>query len=491
MGQEGWARLLPIRWDAIYLNKPPGLHWLIGSLSHGLGKAEWTMRLIPCLASTLAVPLLVRLRQELADPKNDPCHDRRSAWLSGLILMTLLPMARHGRLAMLDGSLVTCSLLFWWGWLRSRKLASAGLLAGLGGSGILLLKPPALVGFVLIAMLIGLAELHFGSLPQRPKRSRRRAVWFAVGLLPGLSWHLWHISQRGADAFHMWGGQGMARVTTVLGDKSGAWVMPLTEVLEGGWPWLLLFPAGVSWAWRHRHTRTGCWELGLMLGAAALVLPLQTQLPWYSHLLWAPLTLLFAEGLNAMVFQGHLRWVAQVWACLGGLMLIVGVLLNFVQVAIGIPSSTPLFVGAGLLTGGLALQRHRPPTRKQGLTLLIAGWSLGLLMFWQSGSWLWEINETWDPRPIASHIHQLPANAFVARDGAEHPALDWYAGRAIPRHRPAQLKDQDYWLISNRPPAHCRADDKQADPLTSEWALWFCPAHPPAPSLSPMPKTTP
>lgn len=493
MGQEGWARLLPIRWDGIYLNKPPGLHWLIGTLSHGLGRSDWSLRLIPCLTSSLAVPLVVLLREELAKPTTTTkSHDNgRSAWLSGLILMTLLPMARHGRLAMLDGTLVSCSLLLWWGWLRSRKVAAAGLLAGLGGSGILLLKPPALMGFVLIALLIGLAEHWVGALPAGRTRLYKRASWWGLGLLPGLSWHAWHISQRGAEGLHMWGGQGLARVTSVVGENSGAWVMPLTEVLEGGWPWLLLFPAGVSWAWRHRHTRTGCWELGLLLGAAALVLPLQTQLPWYSHLLWAPLSLLCAEGLNAMVNQGQHNWVAWSWAGLGGVLLIGGGVLTVTGVDIGIPSATPLLAGTGLLAGGLALSRQRTGQRRQGLNLLIAGWSLALLMFWQSGSWLWELNETWDPRPIASQVRALPADALIVRDGPEHPALDWYSEQPIGRHQPSKLQGKSYWLISSTPPSRCTTPAEQQPPSPGEWSLWFCPDPGAASSVAPMPKQTP
>ena len=118
---------------------------------------------------------------------------------------------------------------------------------------------------------------------------------------PWRIWHLWHLWQRGSDALVMWGGQGFGRVTQVVGDNSGAWVMPLTEVLEGGWPWILLLPSGVYWAWRHRKTSTGLWELGLLVGSALMVLPLRTQLPWYSHLLWPPIALLCGETLAGLL----------------------------------------------------------------------------------------------------------------------------------------------------------------------------------------------
>ena len=99
----------------------------------------------------------------------------------------------------------------------------------------------------------------------------------------------------------MWGGQGLSRVAGVVGDSTGAWVMPITEVLEGGWPWLLLLPLGLRWAWSERQQSSGHWELGLLLGSCALVLPLRSQLPWYSHLLWPAIALLCAEGLHQLL----------------------------------------------------------------------------------------------------------------------------------------------------------------------------------------------
>ena len=108
--------LLPMKWQQPYLNKPPGLHAPMGRLIRAQGEDETLVRLLPALLSPLAVPLIVLLRRDLGGPER-----QRRALLAGVVLMTLLPMARHGRLAMLDGTLVSCSLLLWWGWLRARQ----------------------------------------------------------------------------------------------------------------------------------------------------------------------------------------------------------------------------------------------------------------------------------------------------------------------------------------------------------------------------------
>lgn len=484
MGQDGLERLLPIRWDGNYLNKPPGLHWLIGAMSQCFGRAEWALRLVPALLSTLAVPLIVLLRQELAvtcgKGSDGRRNDERSAWLAGLILMTLLPMARQGRLVMLDGVQLSCALLLWWGWLRSLREPWIGLLAGLGSSGVLLSKPPALLGFLVIPIVIGLAENQLVPNSERSNRARihwsTRFSWVLLGLVPGISWHAWNFNQRGDQAWHMWGAQGLARVTTVLGDKSGAWVMPLTEVLEGGWPWLLLLPSGLIWAWRCRHRRVGCWELGLLIGCSAMVLPLKTQLPWYSHLLWPPIALLCAESLNELLENQRHRWIAGCWAGLGAILILAASLLQFKVIAIAVPPSPALLAGAGLLVGGISLQSTSKNRRRQGLTVLLCGWSLGLLFLWQSGSWLWELNETWDPRPIAARIRTLPASALVLREGNEHPALDWYSERKIARISESSHPAGEFWLISNQFQERCQMFDA-AKPFDSEiWGLWFCPA---------------
>ena len=281
--------LLPMKWERSYLNKPPGLHWPMGQLIRSTGGQEMVVRLLPALFSSLAIPLIVLLRRSLGGQGRD-----HSALLSGIVLMTLLPMARHGRLAMLDGTLVSCSLLLWWGWLGCRQSFGRALLAGLACSGILLLKPPAILGFGAIALLAGGSGLH-------PRG--RRWLSFILGLLPGVSWHLWHWLIRSDDAFLMWGGQGLARLTTTVGDGFGWWT-PWAELLEGGWPWLLLLPAGIGWAWSHRQEKAARWQLVLLLGSAVMVLPLRTQLPWYSHLLWPPIALLCAEGLHQMLEHG-------------------------------------------------------------------------------------------------------------------------------------------------------------------------------------------
>ena len=116
------------------------------------------------------MPLILLLRRQLGGTDAN-----RKALLTALILMTLLPMARHGRLAMLDGTLVSSALLLWTGWLSSRRVPWHGLGAGLGASAVLLLKPPAVLGFLLITAAISIVDrclLYTSPSPRDVEESR-------------------------------------------------------------------------------------------------------------------------------------------------------------------------------------------------------------------------------------------------------------------------------------------------------------------------------
>ncbi len=70
-------------------------------------------------------------------------------------------------------------------------------------------------------------------------------------------------------------------------------------------------------AWKQRHLSAGRWPLGLQLGMAVAVLPLRTQLPWYSHILWLPFALLCAPALAQLVASGKPKAVSWLWLLLG------------------------------------------------------------------------------------------------------------------------------------------------------------------------------
>jgi 4-amino-4-deoxy-L-arabinose transferase-like glycosyltransferase len=202
--------LLPSLWGEPYRNKPPGAHWLIAGLIQlwrgggapaGALPPEWLIRLAPALGSSLLSPLLVLVQWQLRPGR------RADALWTGAIALTLLPLARHAHLAMLDGLQLTAMATLWLGLLLAqpsgRQPLAAGLLAGLAGTGLLLLKAPVLLPVLLVALLLRWAD---GDLQWR--HWRWLLLGLALGLLPGLAWHGWHLLWRGDAALVMWAARG-------------------------------------------------------------------------------------------------------------------------------------------------------------------------------------------------------------------------------------------------------------------------------------------
>ncbi|MCP9851096.1 glycosyltransferase family 39 protein [Cyanobium sp. Morenito 9A2] len=433
--------LLPTIWGNDYLNKPPGLHWLIAAViscwRHLSGAPvsalppEWVVRLAPALLSTLVVPLGGLVQWQLRPGQ------RTAALATAAILLTLLPVMRQGRLAMLDGAQLSAMALLWWALLRSRRgqrVWANGAVAGLGGSALLLLKAPIL----LPALLAGFLGLAFDPTPG-PKRWRWLLAGLVVGLLPGLAWHAYHGLMRGQGALWLWGGDGVGRVLLEAGEGSSlGWRVPLLKVLEGGWPWLPLWPIAVGMAWRQRQCPWGRWCLVLQAVMATSILPLRTQLPWYSHPLWLPFALLCAAPLADLLRPGGrggvLRRLPWFWMVLGGVLLAAGAVANLPdQAALAPYRWLPLPAGAGLLGGGWLLLKPAESPRRKGLLLLIGGWWLSLLLLGTSPLWNWELNERWSVLPAATLAAGGGAPVYMDGDAAERPSLRWYAQREVRR----------------------------------------------------------
>jgi 4-amino-4-deoxy-L-arabinose transferase-like glycosyltransferase len=490
LSRQPWPeRLWPTYWGEPYLNKPPGLHWLVAAAIDAWrafpGAAPqvlpppWLLRLIPALIASLLPPLLALLQWRLRP------GDRLAALLTGAIALTLLPLARHGHLLMLDGGQLVAMVLLWWAVLgagtgAARRNLNSGLVAGLAASALLLLKAP-----VALPVLAGTLLLRGLEKDLRRRHWAALAVGLAVGLLPGLAWHGGHLLVRGEDALSMWLGQGFARVGAAIEGNSGGPLTPVLEVLEGGWPWLPLWPFGMALAWRQRRSRAGLWSLGLTLLTAAMVLPLRTQLPWYSLLLWPPFALVCAPVLAWLVRRDRpqsppgsvlVAGVPRFWMLLGGLLLLVGLAAALFGLAVppaaplpptaaGLPSAgaelapalrflapAALLLGSGLLLGGWLLQAAAEPRRRQGLGLLLLADGLALALLFASPLWLWELNENW---PVADGLALLQS-ADAGSDGGEvrlwrqgeRPSLSWYAQAHIRPEDHINLEaGQTIWLL--------------------------------------------
>ena len=472
---KGEAWLLPTLWNEPYLNKAPGLHLIIATLiglttPQGL-PSEWTIRIAPALLSSLIVPLGGLLQWQLRP------GDRDSCLATSAILLTLLPIARHGRLAMLDGTQLTVMAVLWIGLLRlhrARHPAGIGLLTGLAASGMLLLKAPLL----LPTAAAGLAAVALGR-EWRHWRWISAAPTLLIGILPGIAWHLWHAWQRGTSALWLWGGDGAGRVLLDAGEGSDlGWRVPLIELLEGGWPWLLLFPIALLGAWCVRQSRWGYWSLGTLAVLAAAILPLRTQLPWYSHPLWLPFALLCAPLLAWMVnrmpwpsgpvpMRRYLALIPALWAGLGVLLLIIGLAsLTPAAAALSDYRSPALTLGASWCIGGSLLMHDMQTRRRLGALSLVLGNVAALALVFHSPLWLWELNESWAVRPVAEITASKDGSPIRLKGFNERPSLNWYAQQRIRRE---QSDDGKNLRLSDQPQPGCRLLGKAGD-----WTLSDC-----------------
>ena len=445
--QRPWPDVLfPVFWGDPYLNKPPGLHLLIAAAirlwraANGAAPQalppEWVLRLVPAVLSSTVVPL-VGLVQARLRPRQPAV-----ALASAAMALTLMPLARHGRLVMLDGSQLAAILLLWWALLspvpQRGSLLLHGALTGLAGSALLLLKAPLALPVLAGSLLLRACDRDLG---------KRHWPWLlaglVIGLLPGLAWHGAHVLVRGPDALEMWLGQGFARLHQRIEGHSGGPAMPITEVLEGGWPWLALWPSAMGLAWRERHTHAGRWSLGTTLLTAALVLPLSTQLPWYSLLLWPPMLLSCAPVLVWLVdrtpelrpgWPALTRQVPKFWALLGTL-LGVFALVAFTNGGQSLRPLAPVAAagGVGLLAGGAWLLARQQRRRLAGAILLIAGLWGALLALLSGPLWLWELNESWPVLPVASAVRRHPEGSAQLWQLEERPSLNWYVGQRVRR----------------------------------------------------------
>ncbi len=487
------ANLLPTLWGEPYLNKPPLLHSLIaaaiglwrgvvGLEAAGQVPPEWVVRALPALASSLIVPLLALVQWRLRP------GDRLAAICTAAVALTLLPLMRHGRLAMLDGSLISAMALQWWAVLslpqdpQPAEQRRWGLIAGGAASAILLLKAPASLPLLLGACLLLGWERRW-----RPRQWLPLLGWIAIGLMPGLLWHGWHLLDRGPEGLTMWGSQGLARVVSSLEGHSGGWMVPVTEVLEGGWPWLSLWPLAMVMALQQRQSRWGFWSLGLTLITAAAVLPLRTQLPWYSHLLWPS----FALSVGPLLAQLIQRNSSRSWICtrvlpwVPWLWILAGAGLLAVHRQLPLPMAVSLPVAFALLAGGSLLISRQQRWRLWGAVVLVTLLWLALFDLFASRIWLWELAETWSVPPVTAWMKpRLGADgaAPLLLQGDERPSLSWYLDREVitgaKARRQLRRGDQQQWVLSDEDPStpelSCGLAEQASDTTPQGPDLYSC-----------------
>lgn len=413
-----------------YLNKPTLMHWLMAQCFAIGGVNEWMARFPGALLSALSVPVLYSIGREVFSR-------RTPAIFAALIYLTLLPVVRHGRLAMLDGALVCFCLVMVYCLLRSRRDLRWGLGVGVG-FGLMCLTKGA-VGILLGAIALGFV------LWDTPRLLTSAYLWIGMilGSAPVALWY-WMQWQRYGSAFIGINlvDQSFSRLwQSVEGNQGAIWYY-LLELLKYTLPWLIFLPQAFKLAWENRNW--GWAKLVLVWsGAYLLVISLmQTKLPWYIMPLYPALALVSGAMLSQVWDVGdfygvkHLsRWRYPIaWTVLFGLLAVVG---WAGSVYLGILSAQPqlhlsMLLGAIALTFTVAtilLLQHD----SQFILVLLWGTYMTLGMGMLSPYWLWELQESFAVKPVAALLQQhTPTGQEVASSyPSSRPSLNFYSDRVV------------------------------------------------------------
>lgn len=185
----------------------------------------------------------------------------------------------------------------------------------------------------------------------------------------------------------------------------------------------------------------------------------RTKLPWYGYPLYAPMALACGAFLWARTVpaQGPWRWYA---AFLGAAALLLAA--AFVALWRLVPEADAAVLGAVLIVGATAASGAWLALRDSaGLRwLLPGGLYLGLLVFFLSPVWNWEVAEDFPVRPLAEAIRRSvpPAERVFVAHPHSRPSLNYYAGREVAPTGPAGfdvLQAGDFLAVPDgtQPPA--------------------------------------
>ncbi|MBD2387949.1 ArnT family glycosyltransferase [Cylindrospermum sp. FACHB-282] len=408
------AWLYPTLSGEAYHNKPPLIHLLI-ALSYSLGGVnEWTTRLPSAVLTALGVPLLF-LVGRLVFTETLP------ALFAALVYLTMLPVVRHGRLAMLDGVSVTFFLMLLFCLVKARHHQRWALGVGICLGLITLTKGMIVLLLGAIAFLFLLADGQLALL----KSSYLWAGMFFGNALP-LAWYIAQWQHYGGNFLQVnFQVQTFNRLVQSVEGHSGPPWYYLIELLKYAFPWLLFLPGGFYLAWKKRHTTWGCLVLIGMIVYLGTISLMKTKLPWYVMPVYPFLALAMGAKLSEVWQQRHFRgrtWVvflaAIAIASLGGCVYFVISESQPVLIALSIVLAISMGIAAWLVKKG----------DRQFIPVLFSGMYLVLALLMSSQSWIWELNEAFPVKPVAALIQAniSPRTKIYTSFGYSRPSLDFY-----------------------------------------------------------------
>jgi 4-amino-4-deoxy-L-arabinose transferase-like glycosyltransferase len=453
-GEADW--LYPTLHGVPYLNKPPLVHLFISWMYNLGGIEEWTARFPSAFLTAASVPILYWLGLELF-------YQRTPAIFSALVYLTLLPVVRHGRLAMLDGTVLFLMILMVGCVLRSRRDLRYALASGLAFGFLCLTK-----GLILGLLLGGIAI--FFLVWDTPRLLKSRFFWLGIslGCIPVLYWYSAQWIDQG-EAFITTNlfSQSLRRIWQPVESNQGNIFYYLFEILKYSLPWLIFWIPGLYFSWQNRHFSWGkliiVWTGVYLLAISAM----STKLPWYVLPIYPAFALAVGAYITEVWREGNRetgRWSIQlhhhpdmisplpdklwpIFAVLAGVSWVACFYLNNLIPLIPVSGvDLPLKLTATALaltltsSAFLMIQKDR-----QFIIILIWGLYVSLFLFCTSIHWVWELAEDYPVKPVAELIQtHTPVNAKVyTSHPTSRPSLNFYSDRKV---QPRDFEElQQYW----------------------------------------------
>ena len=424
-----------------FLLKPPLMQWLIAVCYHIGGVQEFTTRFPGAFLTALGVPLLYLIGR-LAFRENLP------ALFSALVYLTLLPVVRHGRLAMLDGMTISFFLLLLFCILKARDNKKYALGIGFCLGLITLTKGMLVVVLAGIAGLFILANKQLAIL-------KNPFLWIGMllGNAPAIAWYFAQWQHYG-DIFLQvhFQSQAFDRLGKAVEGNTGPVWYYLLEVIKYGFPWLLFLPGGLYLSWKNRDTAWGCLTLIGTIVYFAIVSLMGTKLPWYIMPVYPFLALAIGANLSYIWQVGKFR--NRFLMGFFGFLVIVG-LAGCVYFSMF--DKQPLLIVMSIILAitmvitSLLINQHN----RQFISVLLTGMYLVLALLMSSQSWIWELNEKFPVVPVATLIKDNvpPGTQIYTSFPDSRPSLDFYSDCKIIPASIADLQDKfvhkSYLLVDN------------------------------------------
>jgi 4-amino-4-deoxy-L-arabinose transferase-like glycosyltransferase len=419
-----------------YHQTPPLMHWLIAWAYSVGGVNEWTTRLPGAVLTAISVPLVYCIGREIF-------YQRETAIYSALIYLTMLPVVRYGRLAILDGAVVSFSILMMWFVLRSRRDLRYCL--GIG------------VSFGLISLTQGMSAIYLGAVVlvflywDTPRLLTCYYFWMGIfiGSLPVLFWLGFQIFHYGYSfAFDI--NQSSRYINSITnGTVQAPWYY-LLEILKWTWPWFIFLPQTIRVTWENNNLS---WAKLLIIwcGVYLLIISLVSlKLPWSILPIYPSLALAFGFQLakieNVPLFSGYPRaWVTS----LAILAVVASASSIYFSLRTIEKAELQIIFATMALTMTLAAILVEKGD-KQFLKVLIWGSYISLFLLMNSNYWIWELYTAYPVKPLAAMITKIKQDDTKIYISFPYyrSSLDFYSDRNIIPVSNGEL--QHYWQFENK-----------------------------------------